>query len=138
MAHEKKAAGIHDLTGWRFGHLTAIKSLNEREDRYIVYHCRCDCGREIRVDSKRLRRGTVQGCLDCWQKKSNAPLDLTGQIFGALKVVALSPQRKSERRTWERLCSCGKTVLVTTHDLRARHCVSCGDSRHRVVGIFLI
>ena len=57
---------------------------------------------------------------------------MTGQIFGEMKVVALSPQRKSKRRTWECLCSCGKTVLVTTHDLRAGHCVSCGDSRHRV------
>ena len=131
MAGTKNATGIHDLTGQRFGRLTVTRSLSEREDRYVVYLCRCDCGREVRVNSKKLRRGTVQGCPDCWQVKSNGPLDLTGQVFGELKVVARSQQRKSGRRTWECLCSCGKTVLVTTHDLRAGHCVSCGDSRHR-------
>lgn len=57
---------------------------------------------------------------------------MTGQTFGELKVIALSEHRKEGRRTWECLCSCGKKVRVTTHDLRSGHCVSCGASEHKI------
>lgn len=49
------------LEGQRFGHLTVLKKLDERENRYVVWLCRCDCGNEIKVNTRHLMRGTVKG-----------------------------------------------------------------------------
>ena len=46
-----------ELEGQRFGHLTVLKRLDERENRYIMWLCRCDCGNEIKVNTRRLVRG---------------------------------------------------------------------------------
>lgn len=51
-----------DLTGQRFGKLTVLERTNEKQDRYYLWRCRCDCGGEILVNTKRLRRGTVTNC----------------------------------------------------------------------------
>lgn len=50
------------LEGQRFGHLTVLKKLDERENRYVVWLCRCDCGNEIKVNTRHLMRGTVKDC----------------------------------------------------------------------------
>ena len=42
------------LEGQRFGHLTVLKKLDERENRYVVWLCRCDCGNEIKVNTRHL------------------------------------------------------------------------------------
>lgn len=69
------------LEGQRFGHLTVLKKLDERENRYVVWLCRCDCGNEIKVNTRHLMRGTVKdcGCIpensareDRWQKTLQA------------------------------------------------------------------
>lgn len=41
-----------DLTGRQFGKLKVMERLSERESRYVVYLCRCECGNEVRVSSK--------------------------------------------------------------------------------------
>lgn len=54
-------------------------------------------------------------------------IDITGQIFGELKVIRLS-ERRNERNVllWECLCSCGETTYVMGSSLRAGHYKSCG------------
>lgn len=59
-------------------------------------------------------------------------IDLTGQDFGELTVVALSDKldkRHSNTRLWECLCSCGKTTYVLGSALRAGNYKSCGCKR---------
>ena len=51
-----------DLTGQRFGNLTVLERMPETQDRYCLWRCRCDCGGEILVNTKRLKRGTVTNC----------------------------------------------------------------------------
>lgn len=38
----------------KFGKLTAIYSTDKRQDRYVIWHCICDCGNEIDVKSTSL------------------------------------------------------------------------------------
>ena len=118
-----------DLTGRRFGMLTVLERLPEREDRYACYRCRCDCGSELRVNARRLLRGTVRGCPECCEPRGRETLDLTGQTYGSLTVLSLSNERISGRRAWLCSCRCGQTCLVSTHDLRSGHTRSCGCSR---------
>lgn len=55
-----------DLTGKVFGHLTVIERAPDRFTksgiRRTQWHCQCDCGRTIDVDSQPLRIGATQSC----------------------------------------------------------------------------
>jgi len=51
-----------DLTGLKFGKLTAIKPNGERIRGRVVWECHCDCGNFVSVPSKRLLNGNTQSC----------------------------------------------------------------------------
>lgn len=51
----------HDITGERFGHLTAIRF--DHKGKYRTYWlCRCDCGKECFVSRQNLTSGKTQSC----------------------------------------------------------------------------
>ena len=58
MGHSRKKL---DLTGQRFGRLTALR-LAENVDGRTAWLCRCDCGREAVVKTYHLRGGHVASC----------------------------------------------------------------------------
>ncbi len=51
-----------DVTGQRFGRLTAVAPTEERRQNYVVWLCRCDCGSEALVSMKQLRQGHTHSC----------------------------------------------------------------------------
>jgi len=51
-----------DLTNKVFGNLTAIEPTDKRIKRYVVWRCRCKCGKEVEVVSRKLNRGEVKDC----------------------------------------------------------------------------
>lgn len=51
-----------DLAGKRFGNLIALYEKDDRKNGNIIWHCRCDCGKEIDVLSVRLIGGNTQSC----------------------------------------------------------------------------
>lgn len=53
---------IEDLSGQRFGKLTAIKATDKRNHRSVVWECLCDCGRTCWVDNSRLVSLNTQSC----------------------------------------------------------------------------
>jgi len=59
-----------DITGQKFGRLTAIYPTDKRSGKKsVLWHCRCDCGKEVDVAHNELLYTTVQSC-GC-QKKEN-------------------------------------------------------------------
>jgi len=62
---------IRDLSGQRFGKLTALRPLAKHEvphDRtlcHIFWLCRCDCGREHIVARPNLTCGATRSCGQC-------------------------------------------------------------------------
>lgn len=52
-------------------------------------------------------------------------IDLTGQVFGHLKVIRRSGARHGQP-LWECLCDCGKVTLVCSNYLREGRQFSCG------------
>lgn len=59
-----------DLTGRKFGRLTAVEMTDKRDRKGSIYwKCRCDCGRETFVTSDVLRRGAVKSC-GCLQREN--------------------------------------------------------------------
>lgn len=64
----------YDLTGQRFGRLTALYHLNKEEHSKSSYwHCRCDCGNELDVYTGSLLRGLTQSC-GCWNREQSGKM----------------------------------------------------------------
>ena len=135
---EREGAGnmprVRDLTGEKFGRLTVLEKTKERQNGYVVWRCRCDCGNEAFADTKRLLRGSVTDC-GCIPKKDarrgKTAEDLTGCVFGELTVVERTENRGG-RTCWRCRCSCGAETEATAHDLKAGKVKSCGGKPHRV------
>ena len=51
-----------DLTGRRFGRLTAIERVPDPDARRPMWRCQCDCGNETTVMSTDLTMGCVKSC----------------------------------------------------------------------------
>lgn len=57
------APNRNDLAGRRFGRLTALYPVkSDLKTTNVVWHCRCDCGREVDVRSTCLAKGITRSC----------------------------------------------------------------------------
>lgn len=54
-----------------------------------------------------------------------ARVDLTGLVFGRLRVVSAAPSRKG-RSFYDCVCACGNTHRTAADSLRGGVCTSCG------------
>lgn len=61
-----------DLTGQRFGYLTAIEPTGAKDRKDYIWHCKCDCGNEVELPATRMLTGNTLSC-GCLQiQKSKA------------------------------------------------------------------
>lgn len=127
------------LIGKKFGHLTVVsfagyEGTNSHRGRRIVWHCKCDCeaGGEIDVVQDRLVSGNVSSCgCDRWKTPPNF-IDLTGQKFGELEVIARAPSVKG-RTYWRCKCSCGNdSYIVQSARLISGEVIHCSDTIHYI------
>lgn len=52
-----------DMIGKKFGMLTVLKEIEERNSRGLVcYLCKCDCGNEVAVCGRDMTRGHTHSC----------------------------------------------------------------------------
>lgn len=119
--------GQNDLYGMRLGSLVAIdrapKTCRSKQGAY--WRCACDCGKEHVARGTSLTSGhsTSCGCkrLNSQFKKN----DLTGQVFGRLRVVRQSGSSK-QGSIYECACDCGRIVEVRGKDMTTGNTKSCG------------
>ncbi len=52
----------NDLTGQKFGYLTVTGMTDKRQRRYVVWNCKCRCGKEIEALSSMLLEGKTTSC----------------------------------------------------------------------------
>ncbi len=120
-----------NLIGKRFGKLVVMEKLPEKQDRYFTWRCKCDCGGEIVVNTKRLTRGTITDC-GCVPKNKalhgQIAEDLSGRRFGKLTAIRRM-ESKNNRTRWLCQCDCGNQRIATAHDLKCGHVKSCGCHR---------
>lgn len=120
-----------DLTGKRFGALTAVRpvSSSETKDHRPGWFVRCDCGREKVVNGSNLRRGLITSCgchIERGKRRSAAGnpklvVDFTGQTF--FELTAVLRVRGGE---WLFRCSCGKEIVAKTATVKSGKIRSCG------------
>jgi len=116
---------VIDLSGQRFGRLTVTGRTVNQNDR-VMWLCRCDCGNDAVVSGHALRRGMTEscGCLSKQRAWSTDPVDLVGQRFGRLTVVAR--HRTNHQARWDCVCDCGNTKTVDHSRLVRGITKSCG------------
>lgn len=106
-----------DLTGKRFGKLTALEYDREKQK----WKCQCDCGNITYKTTGHLNSNAVS--CGCKQKQ-----DLIGKRFGKLVVLKKSENRRRGHYLWVCQCDCGNICEKPTGELNAGTATSCGCS----------
>lgn len=116
-----------DLSGMRFGRLTAIEATGDRQNGCRLWRCRCVCGRETIVTSNALLSGNTKscGCLSVEVKRA-ASMDIRGQRFGKLIALAPTEERRNGSVVWQCQCDCGRECRYPLKTLRQGSAKSCG------------
>ena len=116
-----------DLTGQRFGKLTAIEPVRNKYDK-AAWLCRCECGQDTIVITAELRNGHVKSC-GCLLRQTAANfIDLSGMTFSKWTVLQRVPS-KTGRSQWLCRCECGTERAVDGYSLRIGTTKSCGCIR---------
>lgn len=118
-----------DITGQKFGRLTALNIAGKDSRGETIWHCICDCGNEKDVLSSNLRKGLTQSC-GCLQKEragKKTPIkDLSNQRFGKLVAQYPTSKRLNGQVVWHCLCDCGNETEVRSYNLVSGKTFSCG------------
>lgn len=116
-----------DITGQRFGRLTAIKPTPRRsQSKNVIWKFLCDCGNIHYASVSNVISGSVKSC-GCAKKGLTATRtkNLVGKRFGRLVVVELTEKRSHGHTIWRCKCDCGNEVLVDVCALRSGGTGSC-------------
>lgn len=118
----KVKPGQRDITGMRFGKLTAIEPDGQVTQGSTVWLCRCDCGGEVHTPLHQLTAGYRKscGCLGHPARK-----DYIGKRFGRLTVTSYAGKRDGMHR-WRCVCDCGNETVVGQTLLQTGKTKSCG------------
>jgi hypothetical protein len=123
----------HDLTGKKFGLLTAIRQVKKplHRENGVFYECMCVCGTLKVVSAGDLTTGNSKSC-GC--SKPGKIKNLTGQKFGLLTAIRLSDKKGTHNEAvWNCKCDCGGTIDVVGTSLTQGWTRSCGCIRTRKV-----
>ena len=116
--------------GFRVGRLVVDSDTGQRKNGYTIWHCVCDCGGTIALDTRTLQRRTVLDC-GCMSKVKPGQKDIQGQRFGRLVAIEPTQERSSGGATvWKCKCDCGKECLAVSTQLTQGNKKSCGCMSH--------
>lgn len=121
----REAAASYDLIGKKYNRLLVLDKVII--DNKLKWKCLCDCGNITYTTTKSLMSGHTKSC-GCLQKEITHDrlfIDLTGQVFGKLKVLELA-EKKNGNIMWRCQCECGNIIETRGTDLRYRKFRSCG------------
>lgn len=127
-----------ERSGQRYGKLLVLERAPDRprasqHGSRTFWLCRCDCGREVQVDSGSLATRNTSGCRWCGGSKSEA-----GKRYGRLVVVRSVLKNTDDRyptppfkmrkqgTQWLCLCDCGTEIITRGSNLRRGESKSCG------------
>ncbi len=129
-----------DITGQKFGRLTAIKRVANNKRGEAMWLCRCECGNEKEVSASLLRKGVTKSCgclrkemaVEIGEKKTAAAeVGVSGRKFGTLTAVKRIGSNKYGKSVWLFKCDCGKTKEMVLSSVINGSIKSCGCVRRK-------
>ena len=139
---------IKNLSGQRFGRLAVISRAEDKFSpsgkKYIVWHCKCDCGNDIDVISRALCNGHTKSC-GCYHNEmaiKNLPSNkkhevIPGEKIGRWTVIAEGKKRKQPNGSKVTMalcmCECGIIREVSLYKLKAGKSNSCGCYSREII-----
>lgn len=62
---------VENLIGQHFGNLVVIEKTNNREERHVLWKCKCSCGNIIEATGTQLKLGAIKscGCIKSWKEQ---------------------------------------------------------------------
>lgn len=120
---------MQDLTGMNFGRWKVL-NLAFRKNGKIYWHCQCQCDKKTEKDiqGQHLREGRSQSC-GCLRKElmsQKTKINMIGQRFGHLTVIAQAENNKDRHAQWLCQCDCGNQKIILGKSLRNGSTQSCG------------
>lgn len=109
-----------DITGQKFGKLTAVRMAGKAKNRCVTWECICECGAEIIVGGTALRRGHTKSC-GCGRAN-----DISGQRYGRLTAKKIIGKSKNGTAIWQCQCDCGNMTEILSTVLKSGETKSCG------------
>lgn len=126
----KPSPNRKDLTGMKFGRLTALNVNDKKSGKGIVYwDCICECGCMTSVRAGNLLMGNVRSCgclaIDSIKKITHKALvtDKVGKRYNNY-VVLERLQSEDDKTYWKCKCDCGNEFIVENRQLYRKK--SCG------------
>ena len=118
-----RAGNFIDMTGKRFDRLQVISLARIGKDNRAVWHCRCDCGKEVDVIGKSLRNGSTHSC-GCLNVENSTK-----------RIVALNTKHGKTHtrlfRVWlSMICRCENPNATNYHDYGERGITICDEWRN--------
>lgn len=115
-----------DLTGQRFGRLTALKRVENRGKK-TQWLFQCDCGNQKVLDPSQVKNGMIRSC-GCLLREATGLRhfkDLTGQKIGRWTVLE-RVENENNCVKWKCQCECGEIRNVFANSLLNGTSLSCG------------
>lgn len=137
------------LSGQKFGKLTAIEKTNKRTSQgNVIWLCKCECGNIIEVAGSSLKSGNTKSC-GCNNKikklnkiNSEKAKIKNGTKFGKLTVIedlGFREQIQGHNRRWYKCqCECGEIIEVMGNRLKTGNKSSCGKCNFSSKGEYYI
>lgn len=126
-----------NLTGQKFGRLTALNPTKKRKRGVVIWDCVCDCGNKVEVTTTDLTCGRKKSC-GCLEKENQKSFgerskqlnfkDRTGLRYGRLIALYPTNKRAGTNVVWHCRCDCGNEVDVDGSQL-GKNIFSCGCLR---------
>ena len=125
----RRKAIRESLVGKKFNRLTVLEKTDKRMSGYVIYICRCDCGKITEVASSNLLRGHTKSC-GCYKKDwaneyYTVHNNLLGERFGKLTVIERVGIANGQA-VYKCKCDCGNIVEVKSGQLKSGKTQSCG------------
>jgi hypothetical protein len=133
LQREATRAKAFDLTGKKFGRLTAINRDMTVSYGPIHWIFRCECGTERRIRGSSVTSGNTTSC-GCAKIESATAVgaaklvDITGRKFGRLSVIERTND-DGNTPMWLCLCDCGNKHTVRGGSLTSGNTISCGCAK---------
>ncbi len=124
MKQVRQSKPRNDLTGKTFGYLTPMYYIKGGK-----WHCKCQCGNEIDVDTRNLNSNHTKscGCMKSQLIGEKLAIDMSSYEDDNIKVLEREGSTNLGIAKWKCICKhCGREFITEGANIRSGETKSCG------------